>query len=794
MKNNWQNLWIKHHQVILLGITIAIILLIPLFIPRQSTYLVNLGADRYENHLKLSSQATIGQTFIAQRDTLSQIDILIVPFGKSELAGDIILTISDQAGNKLRQSRILASSITDDTFETFTFQPLTNVNKQPLTLTLQISEHRSRAAVAVRFNPDEQSIAGGTLFKDDRLIQGDLALRLTRQTNLYGQLRDQLPQNPNLLREISLSLMAGAVIALLYVLLANNPSFTSRKITISRLMIIILLVVIVLGSLRFTIMDEARGVSGGDAYNFFFIKQRIQESLTFYTSPQKRLPVFSISLIPGDFITSDIQANARAVNQVVVILTLISLAIVGRQLKLPAQAVFLGVLLTTINRDFFSGGFRPLAYPMVGLLILAGLAALFWAQSNPKRIVIASLLLGLAAQTRHEGIFAAGALIVVVTIIWLLEKRWKAALAMIVPFILILTPYIIANIINHGNPFYVGYLDHPVTNPHRSLAQLYDHIGLTWGVLGSSWWYKWVHEFRIQLDPVIRIITTIAILVAAAIPMLQYRFKLKRNLLPIIATPLVLAGFIFWILTLLLHSNALGTYTSMTIFITTLIGIYALAVHAVNQRSRDKKTSLVDYPPVKIGLLALVAASLFIIAYWIHPVAKQFYSFYPYLGLLAGLGIFTLLQSLFGQQSYRHFLGLTLIFTMLALPSVKAFASLLEAMDFESRKNVQDQLAYNLARHAADNNLAGTFATQDWLLPYEYFLGAKPKTYEANDGEPTLQELQSQGANWILWTSFDKQFGSYISNPDFYPVEFSVYSFDRDDERVEGRILKIPPL
>ncbi|MCH8748512.1 hypothetical protein IH781_02055, partial [Patescibacteria group bacterium] len=130
--------WLKKVKPDLLSlVAIAVVLVIPALLFSQSAYLEVAGQDNYATHWQLTDKATIGQTITPTKDILSAIGILLVPYGASNLDGEIILSLKSATGEELRRATIPAQGIKDDKYDIFNFSPLRGIANQELTIELR---------------------------------------------------------------------------------------------------------------------------------------------------------------------------------------------------------------------------------------------------------------------------------------------------------------------------------------------------------------------------------------------------------------------------------------------------------------------------------------------------------------------------------------------------------------------------------------------------------------------------------------------------------------------------------
>lgn len=782
-----------------LGTLFALLLIAAAHTSFSSTFLLVRGTDRYEYHWPVTGDHTVSQELTLEAGALHRIGVILVPFPEKP-QGVVRLRVENDQGKVLRESYVRVEEVKDDQFTFFEFPELRGMKGQKLRLTLSaVTALPTR--VAARFDSNSSAIPSGQASKDDEVLSADLALELQRPAAWYGYLHDQIARHPDSAREIRMAVLVGLIIGGMYVLMTALSGVPDVRIRVSLLLAVFLGIALATTAARLSVMDEIRGESGGDQYNFFAIAERIRTEFDFYHPEEKRLPVFAALLLPGKLFTNDYLLIARIANQLAIGAALLCLALIGLQMGLPRGAVFLGVLLAASSRDILLTGMRPLAYPVTAALLFAGMAVLFSAQSKPRNIAAASLLFGLASQTRHEAMPVSFVILLAAALIWLFEKRRGAAFAALAPWLIVIAPFFIANLQNFGDPFHTGYNDHPVTNIHRSWNELSDQLSLSWGVIGSTWWEKWLTQSRIPLKAAS--LGICAALGAAIIgwPKLKEKISVPAELRAI-GIVFAAAGTI-WFWWKFLHEPGIWRYQA-TVGLVALAGIGTLALlwemgesvwQRMRKHARQPHQSWVDQIFVRQGLVITAGLLLFGIATWVHPVEKTYYPFLFLMGLAAGIGLDRIIRVLAGNFTPRFgnilslWLGASLLIGIAAVPLIQIWKTFPVALDATSRKQVHDFLTYEAGRWLATQD--GVVAAHHELLPFTLFLPGRIAAFPDATKDPTPAELEKIQTRWIVWVSNDPLFKTYAGQPEAYPVRFTRKAQDQADNQVEMRVLEV---
>ncbi len=773
--------------VLLVG---GFLLLLPALIPRTFPILTREGVDSYRTHEPLFGSRIIRQQFTTPVDRLSAVELILVPYDHRPPPGVITLTLATEDGRILAESSLAASATRDDTFVRFPFPTVRGIRGHTLVMSLTAPAVPANARVGARVDPNARAVPGGNMSVQNTPRDADLAIRLMVSGNLYEEFWASLQAHPDLARDGSAAFIAAGLIAALWF-------WIERAGTIRLGHHVLPILALVLGVLaafflvwRLSLLPQVRAESGGDAYNFFRTTQRIRHGDGFYNAEEKRLPLYPLLLLPATFFTTDIAWFARTANQVIVIVILLALGTLACQLRLPRGAALFAVLVTAVNRDMLFTPFRPLAYPFVTALLLLGLVVLFWASTQPQKIALASVLFGLAAQTRHEGILAAFVVVLLVAGIWCWERRWRAACAIMIPYVCIVSPYFLANIRNYGTPFYSPYFDHPVTNIYRSLPELQDNVREAWAVVSSAWWFRWDRERLAPLNVTLWAPTFALGILATILPRWKHR-SLARGF------PLAAVAFsaMFWFAA----AHAPGrwkTAVATGAIGAIIVGFLLLLQHAWRHRRRPLGVgSIAETTAAHVSITLLTGLTLLGIAVYVHPAGKQFVSVIPFFGLAAGTALAAILAAFLPTQ--RTIVALSMawvaVTALLSLPALSLASmtrTLPNKIDRENRKHVADALLYATAQFLSSQT--GKVGARFRYPPAEYFLGNRLVEFPERKDEPPERELRATGVRWVIWSSWDRLFQSYTDHPERYPVRFRVTGTTDDDEAAETRVIELP--
>lgn len=276
----------------------------------------------------------------------------------------------------------------------------------------------------------------------------------------------------------------------------------------------LVLVFILITSLvgRVLVAPLLKGISGGDFFNFLLITEELVKFHTPFIA--KRLPFYPLLLIPGHLLGHPI-GWAKILGVSAGLGILVVLYLLGRQLKIKKEILYLALIFTSFQPTLFIYSLRPLTHTLFTLEVLFSLYlfyTIFYStrgRGSIKKLLLFGVVLGITSMTRHEGFILAA----VVILCWLIARVYvilgpteisnlktltTEAAAIGTPFILIVAPYFISNYLSFGNPVYSGYVEDPGLNRVTDLQSfLVNFEKVKWIILnlwGQTGYFpiKWV--------------------------------------------------------------------------------------------------------------------------------------------------------------------------------------------------------------------------------------------------------------------------------------------------------------
>lgn len=713
----------------------------------------NVGVDSYETHWPLFGQHSVTQVFINGTTEIRRLQVLIVPMTRQTPVGKVLLELYDEHGIRLVQSALVAANLQDDIFADFPLPaPVRTKRGQLLTLRLQAPETSWGARLGVRYHPDAAVLPAVQTLYDEKPVAGTVAVRLTGSLSLYQALWHALTGRARApLQEFGATGAAAGLAAGGLLWVRNDQPLRLGWWRVRRLTIAALFLVVVYFGWRLYLVREIRGFSGGDAFNYFLTTKRIVEHGQFYNPNEKRLPFFPLLLVPTLWLTDDILTSARVLNQLVAAATLLVLVPVGRRLKFSADAIWLGLIFTAGSRDFLFLPFRPLPYLLAGGLLLAGWV-IMGAGYKTKRLIMTGFILGLSGQTRHEGMLAGGVMVLMAGLYLLWQRRWRKALALALPFTVVLMPYWAANIYYFGSPFYSGYFDHPVTTLDKSSAQLLDNLRLAWSWLNSMWWPTWDHMRAITRGDLT--LPVLLVLLVGGVWFTWQRWH-KQNgprLRLIVALTACMVTGVFTSYFILTDPGGMLERASAWLVLASVVGLFLLPWQSTSWNRGW-------YSLVLLGGFV----SLAMLVVWSDVAAKKLQAVLPIMGLAAGLSLAATVRMIFPvarlvRRQAAQWIGCTMVLLPLAWPLTRTVVTLPSMLDLFNHEHVDEQIFYQAHRWLAGQ--PGRVAMRNIRPSALYFLPERAIEYAEQSQDPSLGELDSRGVSWLIWHSTDRLFSS----------------------------------
>lgn len=225
---------------------------------------------------------------------------------------------------------------------------------------------------------------------------------------------------------------------------------------------------------RFYFANQIKGVSGGDAYNNLFIASYIANGTNPFEGA-RRLPFYPLLLLPTQYFNIDPILYSRLVSLIFGSLLVVAIFIFSLHCKMDKFFAFMTGLITGFSPALFFISIRPLSNSTFAFLAVLSIT-LFYMIFNKKGIgkfYLLSIILGLMSMTRHEGFLISAIILFFLFIKSVKFKKISIFLVSIIPYVFIVLPFFINNIINFNTIFYSDYLEYPegLYMPH-SLSDL----------------------------------------------------------------------------------------------------------------------------------------------------------------------------------------------------------------------------------------------------------------------------------------------------------------------------------
>lgn len=444
------------------------------------------GVDQHQFHQPLTTGHPQVQEMEAPGE-VSRLGFILVTFAQAENVPRVSLVVRDaRTGEVLRSGELFPETFRDDRYTFFEFsESLEPRSGRVLRVELSSAATFWRNAPAVRFDPTDVYPAGRR-FEKGKVVSGDLAFSLYERVRGTSALRVVMRRIFGLTRPVVIPLAAAGALAFLSLSVRFPPrlwKWGQRRWAFCVLGVLMVLALFT----RLGPLAALRGVSGGDAYNYLSIAQRLTRGENPFTE-EKRLPGFSLLLTPSLLLGLDDIRWERTVSVLSAVGSLGALVGLVRVLGLPWSVAVVAVGLLAWQRDFFVTSLRPEPYSFYALLLLLT-TALAFRLTTPKRQLLFGALLGFAAITRHEGLVLA---VVLGTIVLLQRKilRGSGLLRSLGPLFLFLLPVILLNASAYGTPWSSPYVQRlPVAG---SWSAIRGNLAVVWGVIGSLWSSSWV--------------------------------------------------------------------------------------------------------------------------------------------------------------------------------------------------------------------------------------------------------------------------------------------------------------
>lgn len=607
-------------------IYLLVAVLAPL-VPVNQQRTLSHGVDSYATHRVIFSDHTIDQELELQ-GPLTGVGAIIVDYYRKEKLVDVTVeVIIPDSGEVIESTIIPAEKIQDDRFAYASFSTSPGSQGERIKIRLSAPQTTSAAPLAVRYDP-ETIYPTTQRFEDEQVADGTYAIAVRERVPLWRFVVTNVQNNQEQWAVASSALG----ISILLTLLALRVGWSSQSSRIKkRIQLGIIITIAILSLLvRLTAIDRMGGVSGGDPYNYLLITQNITELQNPFAGA-KRLPGYPLLLIPA-FLTPSIddQIYMETFSALAAAGSLIMLYLLIRRLGLPWPIQLFTPAIIALQKDFFWTSVRPEPYSFFTLLFLTTLV-LFFSAKTWKGYLGFGIALGYAAMTRQEGFVVAFilGLVALGQAIWRIhtkqstvKKDAKQLATMFLPALLLITPFLIHNTLEFGNPIFTPYFEGERLQIVDSWPAFKDSAESTWGVLGSMWKPSWDSlERYARTDRWFIGISIATVLFAAA---MHYLYKIRNTAVSasLITTGAILAITFIW--TAMTQRSVFGS----------------LFPHAVAAIMFVASIPFLYYTKWKGALVWVLLVSQILIPTWFHPFAKHYQQSYPLLALLIATALF----------------------------------------------------------------------------------------------------------------------------------------------------------
>jgi hypothetical protein len=662
------------------------------FIPVTQHRVVSYGIDSYVTHAPIFSGHVASEQFITQSNIIG-IGTILVNFYHAKQLSDVQVTIFNTASHEIIISKVIsAQDIHDDQFAYIIFKDKPIPANTNITVQYSAPDATIKNVIGVRFGKTKE----------------DLSIALVERVPVWKALLTIAHNRQN--DWIYVAPFAG--IALLLSLAVLNP-FKKPILYWAAIGIVLLFAY----ATMLWIIPQFGGASGGDPYNYLSISQSIQHGQNPFIN-SKRLPGYPILLVPtlasGLF---DDQLVMRIITSTAGILGAFFLALIARQLTGSWLVALATAVIVAFQKDYMWTAMRPEPYAVYTLLLLISLFLFFECYKHPKtwKFLLFGFFLGWSAMTRQEGFVLAlvlGALSAVYEIFS--GKNWRRILAMYLPALVVISPFLITNFIQYQNPFHTNYLNDERLQPVDSFLAFQDAVGATWGVLGSMWKTSWDQLERIPLTSTPLILGVLSMWAWYA----YNRFITKKITQNITGAVLIVVSILLILASVYTKHEFSGLFTPISAgFILASIPIFLLETKW------------------RGAVLMLVLFSQIGIATWFHPFAKHYEQSYGIIVLMIAVALLSRVP----KKGLLTYGSLTTAILPFLLVGALLGQNLNTAIDKQNTNTALDSVTYRAARFA--RTLPQPVAFDQAYLPARLYFDPNAK-YFPDEDNPTPQMEQ----------------------------------------------------
>ncbi len=769
--------------IIIAAIGISILAAVTLFYPVSQARLISAGIDTYSAHRPLFGTRQLTQTIPAHYP-ITGLGFILVDMRHSRHLSSVTVTIRSIPQNEiLLQKSIPAQNIRDDSFARLKFdEPL--IHPDAVTVTVSAPDATPETPIGVRTDPDAQ-ITPYTLSENGVARKGSLALEVLEEVPAWQAFLTAAARYQDSWSKTAFA--AGAV--LLVGILAfyyPRPTWTAMRTKTYQSAILAVLAIAALLS-RTPVISSLSGVSGGDPYNYLLIAQSLAHLESPFNEGEKRLPGYPLLLVPAVLSpASDDHSYMRITSALAGVASLIMVALLARNLKLPWPVQVTAPILIAWQKDFFATSIRPEPYTFYTFLLLACLV-LFFSQRKVWQEILFSVLLGWAALTRQEG-FVLAALLGFAWFLLLpaktLAKQSLSAykpylfsfLRMFLPALVIVSPFFIHNTREYGNPFTTPYFEGERLQIVNSWEAFKDNTGSTWGVIGSLWRPSWDELERYPITG-----------------------------MPVLAGALI--TLIWWALNSYLPAPKKKDFFVIALFISTLSAVAFILLTLVAKNSLSSIipglfAGIVLASPIPFlihtgrrGIVVLIIGlSQLLVATWFHPFAKHYQQALPLIALMmctAWIVSSSKEQKTRLSAFTRGYTACIVLFLPTTWLLLLLYSSLYIMVDKQNANAALDSVTYRAVRFALEQE--GPYGFDQAYLPARLYLGNEGNYFYDDTSTPQeeTQWLKDHGVRTLITTNDGRTFPT--PHADWQELT-RFRAAGKDEQILESIIYRIPSL
>ncbi|MNW44173.1 hypothetical protein D3C74_213960 [compost metagenome] len=211
----------------------SILLLIVIFILLFSSYLFNRH-NKYEI-VQTLAEVTVGevtrdvsieQTFIADKNNLSAIEILFGTYNRINNS-NLVIQLIDDKGDLLVNKEIQTSSLKDNQFKEFPFPRIGKSKGREYSILIGSENGFENNAITVWASLSD-SYSGGELLVNGEIVEGDIAFKTTYSSSEFDTLKEMADKVP-INKDTLIFILVGVIICSIMLMYKSMDSISNMK-------------------------------------------------------------------------------------------------------------------------------------------------------------------------------------------------------------------------------------------------------------------------------------------------------------------------------------------------------------------------------------------------------------------------------------------------------------------------------------------------------------------------------------------------------------------------------------